>query len=138
MICCACNLKKCVAQFNPDCVTDDDERFNDSLSKWEETETTRLIHKIQLDGVNTIFCSGKMDTFCRDAFLDGGIHVFEGVHRSDLYRIAHLSGASNELLTRIDLYARKFIGEAGGFNYQHVNDMNGNHHLVSVTKTLKM
>lgn len=126
-----------MAKFNTDCVTDDDEGYNASLSKWEEKETTRLVHKIQLDGVNTIFCTGKMDTFCRDAFLEGGIHVFEGVNRSDLYHVAQLSGASNEFLTHLELYTSKFIGEAGGFNYQHMNDMNGNHHLVSVTKPLK-
>lgn len=74
-------------------------------------KTTKVLDMIHGDGVNAIMCSNEIDKFCVNALKDAGIEPLQIINKSDLGRIAEITGVPTDIhLQRLSGYKTSCIG----------------------------
>lgn len=123
IVCFFGNVKRCTTQqIDEQCAFDDYAAFDKQRTEFESQKTREIIEQMQADGVQAIFCSGKIDPFCKDEFEGVGIVSVEKVNQSDLQLIVQLTGAFETPLSFIENYKSKHIGHECNVTIDRMSD----------------
>lgn len=116
------------------CAYDNYAALDEKRSELESQRTREILEKMGADGVKMIFCSGKIDVFCKNVFEEAGIAAVENVNESDLHHIVRMTGASNASLSFIENYKSKHVG----FECKVVFDKMSDHDIICIKSKRRM
>lgn len=94
------------------------------LEQYEKRKTVEIIEKMQMDGVNVILCSGKINAFCLEKIEEVGMVAIENVAKDLLKCIIGQRNGPKTLLRNIEHYDVSSICDGFNITWKSVFDAN--------------
>lgn len=94
------------------------------LEEYEKRKTVEIIAKMQMDGVNVILCSAKIDAFCLEKIQEYGMVAIENVAKDFLKCIFGQKNGPKTLMRNINDYEKSSIWDGFNITRKSVFDTN--------------